>query len=155
MGVSLFPPQWRECSNKLRSQNPTHPWGPWIFGAQQGPAATSFQPWREAGVRKGCSLEPPLLRVLSPVGILYLVVLCVAPARMVHCASREGAGGAGPAAPEVVLRQTSTSRSAGPGRARPLLGRWKSANAVAGSLSALAHAQRVGQDCVGVHSGAW
>ena len=36
-----------------------------------------------------------------------------------------------------------TSRSAGLGRARPILGRWKSANAVAGSLSALAHAQRV------------
>ena len=82
---------------------------------------------------------------------------CVSPLRgWCTGASREGAGGAGPAASEVVLRQTSTSRSAGlrQGQASPL-GSWKSANAVAGSLSALAHTQRVGQDCVGVHSGAW
>lgn len=71
-------------------------------------------------------------------------------------ASREDAGGAGPAVSKVVLRQTSTSRSAElrQGQAPPL-GSWKSANAAAGSLSALAHAQRVGQDCVGIQSGAW
>lgn len=71
-------------------------------------------------------------------------------------ASREGAGAAGPAVSKVVLRQTSTSRSAElrQGQAPPL-GSGKPANAVAGALSALAHAQRAGQDCVGIQSGAW